>query len=81
MVAAVPGLKSILDTTPAQADESYRPLADAEVGAANRGGPVVAQVTDIRTGEINIYQGESQAVLKDPALAARLYRASASNER
>ncbi len=39
-------------------------------------GPVVVHVRDARTGEMDIFAGTSQTRLRDPALAARLVRAS-----
>jgi hypothetical protein len=73
---AIPGLGSILQSTPAQATEADGALTDAEVGVADQNGPLVARVCDVRSGEIRIYQGESQVVFKNPALVARLYRAN-----
>jgi len=75
VAAAVPGLHSILDSSPAQASESNDALSHAEADAADRMGPLVAKVSDSRSGEISVYQGESQVVFKDPSLVARLQRA------
>lgn len=74
VATAIPGLGSILGSTSAEAPEINGALSDAEAGAADLKGPLVAHVSDIRSGEISFYQGEGQAVLKDPALVARLYR-------
>ena len=76
VVTAIPGLGSILPIAPAQATEPNGALTDAEVGAAGRSGPLVAHVSDVKSGEIRIYNGESQVVVKNPALAARLFRAN-----
>jgi hypothetical protein len=75
VATAIPGLGAVLETAPAEAPEVNGALTEAEAGAADSGGPLVAHVTDIRTGEISFYQGESQVVYKDPSLVARLYRA------
>ena len=76
MAAAVPGLRSILASSPAQASESNGALTDAEAGAADLNGPLVAQVTNTRSGEISLYQGENQVVFNDPDLVSRLFRAN-----
>ena len=75
VATAIPGLGTILDSAPAEAPEINGALTEAEAGAADLNGPLVAHVTDIRSGEISLYQGEGQVVLKDPSLAARMYRA------
>jgi hypothetical protein len=75
VAAAVPGLGSILASAPAEAPEINGALSDAEAGAASASGPLVAHVADIQSGEISFFQGESQVVLKDQDLVARLYRA------
>lgn len=72
---AIPGLGSILQAAPAEAPEINGALSEAEAGAADLNGPVIAHLSDLRSGEISLFQGESEVVLKDPALAARLYRA------
>lgn len=76
MATAVPGLGSILETAPEEAPEINGALTEAEAGAANEGGPLVAHVSDIQAGEISLYQGESQVTFKDPGLVARMYRAT-----
>lgn len=75
VATAVPGLGSILGSAPAEAPEMNGALTEAEAGAADLNGPLVAHVSDIRSGEISFYQGEGQVVFKDPSLVARLYRA------
>ena len=39
-------------------------------------GPLVIHVRDVRTGEMDIFAGTTRTQLRDPALAARLDRAS-----
>lgn len=81
VAAVAPGIGSILEATPADAAERERALNAAEVGAVESQGPLVAHVSDIRTGEISIYQGETQVVYKDKGLAARLARAASRRGR
>jgi hypothetical protein len=75
VATAIPGIGSILESAPADAPEINGALTEAEAGAADSSGPLVAHVTDVNSGEISIYQGESQVVYKDPALVARMFRA------
>jgi hypothetical protein len=75
IATAVPGLGSILEAAPAEAPEIEGAATEGEA-AAGASGPVIAHVEDLRTGEISLYQGEREVRLKDPGLAARLYRAS-----
>lgn len=74
-IAAVPGLSGLL----AEA-ESGAPAANAAVtdsGPAGAGlANLVAHVTNAETGELSVYLGEHQVVVKDPALVQRLARAT-----
>ena len=69
---ALPGL---LAGAGAEADTAL-----AEEGAAELGGElegtVVAHVRDLTTGEISIYSGTQETVIRDPGMAARLARAA-----
>ena len=49
---------------------------DTTAGAGSADGPLVIHVRDARTGEMDIFAGTTQTRLRDPALAARLVRAS-----
>ena len=50
------------------------PATTADPGSAE--GPLVIHVRDARTGEMDIFAGTTRTRLVDPALAARLARAS-----
>ena len=50
--------------------------ADRAGGPGSTDGPLVIHVRDARTGEMDIFAGTTQTRLRDPALAARLVRAS-----
>ena len=76
VATAVPGLGSILETAPAEAPEINGALTEAEAGAASQSGALVAHVSDVQSGEISLFQGESQVTFKDPGLVARMYRAT-----
>jgi hypothetical protein len=75
MVGAVPGLGSLLQVTEADAPEVEGAATDAELAGSNSA-PLVAHIKDLRSGEISLYQGETHTIYKDPALAARLFRAA-----
>jgi hypothetical protein len=72
--AAIPGIGSLLQAAPAEAPEINGALSDAETGAADANGPLVAHVTDLRSGEIKLYQGVKQVSFRDPSVAAHLSR-------
>jgi len=44
-------------------------------GAPNPAGPVIVHVRDLRSGEMDVFAGESKARLRDPGLAAKLAHA------
>lgn len=75
VVGAVPGLGSLLQVGEAEAPEVEGAATDAEIAASNDA-PLVAHIKDLQTGEISLYQGENHVVYKNPALAARLFRAA-----
>ena len=72
-VATVPGIADEV-----VASESQLPAADAaiegEAGALTE--PLVAHVRDLATGEIGLFAGTREVVVRDPGLATRLFRAS-----
>lgn len=68
-----------LAARPAQADAAARSHLAASEGAAfpsgtSLDGPLVAHVKDLSTGEIGVYLGTSEVTVRDPHLAAKLYR-------
>ena len=76
VAGSVPGLSGLVAST---APET--PAVDAGVSdAADDGGaltePLVAQVKDLTTGEISLFQGEREVVVRSPALARSLLSAA-----
>ena len=74
--AAFPGLSGLVASTAPEA-----PAVDANVTeAADDSGaltePLVAQVKDITTGEISLFQGEREVVVRSPELARSLLSAA-----
>ncbi|HTZ08772.1 MAG TPA: twin-arginine translocation signal domain-containing protein [Acidimicrobiales bacterium] len=74
VLSSVPGLSGLLGTA-----EADGPAADAGVtdagAAAQLDEPLVAHVRDAATGEISVFNGTREVVLRDPQLAGRLVRA------
>ncbi len=77
VMSQIPLLSSLVGATeadgPAAADAA---TAGTDAGAASLTEPLVAHVRDLSTGEIGIFNGTREVVLKDPQLAARLFRAA-----
>jgi hypothetical protein len=48
------------------------PAQDSTEAAATAGGPLVAYVQNTRSGQVSVMVGESEVVVSDPALVARL---------
>ena len=80
-LTAVPAMASARPARPGQPAERPGQSAPAPAPAAAAGpgsaeGPLVIHVRDARTGEMDIFAGTTRTRLVDPALAARLARAS-----
>jgi hypothetical protein len=76
VAGSVPGLSGLVASTASEApavDESVNEAAD-DSGALTE--PLVAQVKDITTGEISLFQGEREVVVRSPALARSLLSAA-----
>jgi hypothetical protein len=76
VAGSVPGLSGLVASTAPDA-----PAVDAGASeAADEGGaltePLVAQVKDLTTGEISLFQGEREVVVRSPALARSLLSAA-----
>lgn len=75
VASSVPGLSTLIATTAADG-----PAVDSGVSDAADSGPLadplVAQVKDLSTGEISLFQGEREVVVHSPALARGLMSAA-----
>jgi anti-sigma factor RsiW len=76
VAGSVPGLSGLVASTAPEA-----PAVDASVNeAADDSGvmtePLVAQVKDLTTGEISLFQGEREVVVRSPELARSLLSAA-----
>jgi hypothetical protein len=76
VAGSVPGISTLLATTSAEApavDTGFTDVAE-EGGAMTE--PLVAQVKDLTTGEISLFQGEREVTVRSPALARSLMSAT-----
>jgi hypothetical protein len=76
VAGSVPGLSTLVASTAADAPAVDVGVTDAadESGALTE--PLVAQVKDLNTGEISLFQGEREVVVKSPGLARSLMSAA-----
>src|ERR1700760_4909604 len=77
LVAAAPAGLAGQASAAAAAERSpaNTPESAALPAGAHLDGPLVAHVKDLSTGEIGVYLGTSEVTVRDPHLAAKLYRA------
>jgi hypothetical protein len=75
VVGSVPGLSGLLlgGAAEAPAAESAATEAEGDVGPMTE--PLLAHVKDLGTGEISLFQGERETVIRSPALARQLLSA------
>lgn len=59
----------------ASAATAPRAHGSQAAGAPGSAEPVIVHIRDLRSGEMDVFAGESKAQLRDPALAARLANA------
>ena len=78
VLSSVPGLSGLIGAGEAEAPAADASVvgADAGAGAANLTEPLVAHVRDLSTGEISLFNGTREVILRDPQLANRLLRAA-----
>jgi hypothetical protein len=75
LAGAVPGLAGVVTAGSAEAPEVESGAVQTEGAAGALAQPLVAQVKDLGTGEISLFQGEQELVIKDPGLARQLFTA------
>ena len=76
VLSSVPGLSSLLATTESEAPAADTSLAGVDTTGADLGEPLVAHVRNLSTGEMSIFTGTREVVLRDPRLANSLVRAA-----
>jgi hypothetical protein len=76
VLSSVPGLSGLLGAAETEAPAADASVAGADAGAANLAEPLVAHVRDVSTGEISVFNGTREVIVRDPQLAGRLARAA-----
>ena len=76
VAGSVPGISTLLATTTADAPAVDTGLIDAADDGGALTEPLVAQVKDLNTGEISLFQGEREVTVRSPGLARSLMSAS-----
>jgi hypothetical protein len=76
VAGSVPGISTLLATTSADAPAIDTGLTDAADDGGALTEPLVAQVKDLNTGEISLFQGEREVTVRSPALARSLMSAA-----
>jgi len=84
VASAIPGLTNVLGAAQTEApavdgavaDTATLDATDAGVGVADSGAPLVAHVRDLSTGEIAVFNGTREVIVRDPQLANNLFRAA-----
>jgi len=71
---AMPGLLPALSAAEVDAPAADSVVADEAVGTMSE--PLVAHIRDLSTGEISLFSGEQEVVVRDPSLANKLFNLS-----
>ena len=75
VVGSVPGLSGLLVGGSAEAPAAESAATEAESDVAPLAQPLLVHVKDLGTGEISLFQGEQETVVRNPALARQLFTA------
>jgi len=76
VAGSVPGISTLFASTAADAPVVDTGVSDAVGDSGALTEPLVAQVKDLDTGEISLFQGEREVVIHSPALARSLASAA-----
>jgi hypothetical protein len=76
VAGSVPGLSGLLAGSASEAPALETGAGEAEVEAGTLSQPLVAQVKDLNTGEISLFHGEQEIVIRNPAMARSLFAAT-----
>ncbi len=75
VASSVPGVSTLLATSTADAPAIDSGVSQAADDTSALSEPLVAQVKDLNSGEISLFQGEREVVVHSPALARGLISA------
>jgi len=76
VLSTVPGLPGLLGAAETEGPAADASVAGADAGAANLSEPLVAHVRDLSTGEISLFNGTQEVIVRNPQLANQLARAA-----
>ncbi len=76
VAGTVPGLSTLVASTAADAPAIDTGVSDTAEDSGPLSEPLIAQVKNLSTGEISLYQGEREVVVHSPALARGLMSAA-----
>jgi hypothetical protein len=79
VLSSVPGIGALVGAAESgapAADAAGADAAGADAAGADLTEPLVAHVRDAATGEISVFSGTREVVLRDPRLVAQLLRAA-----
>ena len=76
VLSSVPGLSGLLSAGETEAPAADASVAGADAGAVDLSEPLVAHVRDFSTGEISLFNGTSEVIVRNPQLANQLARAA-----
>jgi len=76
VLSTVPGLSALPGVAETEGPAADASVAGANGGAANLSEPLVAHVRDLSTGEISLFNGTQEVVVRNPQLANQLARAA-----
>lgn len=76
VASSVPGISTLVASTAPEAPAIDTGVSDAASDGGALTEPLVAQVKDLDTGEISLFQGEREVVVHSPALARSLASAA-----
>jgi len=76
VASSVPGISTLVASTAPEAPAVDTGVSDVASDSGALTEPLVAQVKDLNTGEISLFQGEREVVVHSPALARGLASAA-----
>jgi hypothetical protein len=76
VLSSVPGLSGLITAGETEAPAADASLAGSEAGAASLSEPLVAHVRDLSTGEISLFNGTREVIVRNTQLASQLARAA-----
>jgi hypothetical protein len=76
VASSVPGMSALVAGTTANAPTVEAGVDDVEDDAGGLSEPLIAQVKDVTTGEMSLFQGEREVVVHIPDLARSLMSAA-----